>query len=211
MTSQSFKKLNIKGILPKPRLNHTMVTNGTSKFYIFGGRNNDEYYSDVWSFELLYKSINKLKSKQLKTTNKIEGRAFHGMIYYNKALYIFCGQDEDGDNRNDVWCLELSVSKYTWKNINIKNMPKLSAFTCHLYNNYILMFGGMSGDGTDNRDLYSIDLLNKEINKMEINYNNIIFKGNEAHSSCVYDDKLFIFGGCNDEGTINDNNIYYIW
>ena len=154
--------------------------------------------------------INNIEWKYIKTKNNIQERSQHGMIYYNNKIYIICGYNHTDRFLNDIHYLELKKDEYIWKKSNVRNIPKMSAFTCHLYNNNALIFGGWVNRRVTN-DLYSFDILDEKINKINIDYNNITLKERKNHASCIYDNKLFIFGGC-DAGNmnINDNNIYYI-
>ena len=152
--------------------------------------------------------IDNIKWSLIKTKNNIRERYDHGMIYYDNKIYIICGYNKDG-YMNDIHYLELKKNKFMWKRLHINNVPKMSTFSCDLYTDNALIFGGYDYNGCSN-DLYSLDILNKKFNKVKVNYNNITLHKRAYHSSCIYDNKLFIFGGCEDEFyNFQDNNIYY--
>ena len=144
---------------------------------------------------------------QLNTINSIKGRKYAGMVYYNDAIYVFCGYN--GYYLGDMYCLNLKLDTLYWKEIVIKKLPRMFGFTSHMYNDNIVIFGGKYGLINYSRDLYILNIDSNDIRKVSVNYNGIRFKKRAHHSSTVIGNKLYIYGGYN-SGVLNDTNLYYI-
>ena len=159
--------------------------------------------NDIW----IVLNHKKVKACEIKTNNNIRERYRHGMVYFMEHIYVFCGE-YFGEYLHDVCCLKRFNNEYYWETIYIKDVPRISGFSCNIYKNNILIFGGTSPCGYINK-LYSMNIVNKTFKEIKIERNNIDMieiKTRFNHSSCIVDDKLFIFGGRN----LKDNNIYFI-
>ena len=152
------------------------------------------------------KSVTDKKWKLIETSNYIEGRSSHGMIYHKNTIYIFCGSNAD-TTFNDVYCLPLDTNK--WIKMEIDDVPYISGFTCHLYRNKIIIFGGFDDEFEFTRDLYSLDFKNNKIEYLSYNKNYINFEPTSDHASIMLNDKLYIYGGTS-AGPLFGQTIYYI-
>ena len=195
-------KNKIKVYVPKKRWYHGMTTNNDDTIFMFGG-SGTQYLNDLWKIKV--KRHDKFKWEKIKTDNEIEIRCQHGLIYDNNKLYVFGGWNKIGRTLNDFHFLNLNDDPriLCWERIKITNAKKMHSFSCNLYKNKILIFGGIIDNKICN-ELYFIDMNTKEMNKIEIK-NNIIIE-RVGHDTTILHDKLFIFGGYK----IQDTRLYYI-
>ena len=149
-----------------------------------------------------------VKCQHIETGPEIGERKDFGLIHmehdvHDESLVIFGGVGYGG-NFNGVNIL--NIKSLDWRFIIIKNMPKMSSFSCDLYNGNILIFGGTINNDWSNK-LYLLNINKQEINEIKVNRNNINIPPRLYHESCILNDKLYIFGGRNHD---NDNKLYII-
>ena len=152
----------------------------------------------------------KSKWRNIRALNAPKARFDHGLIYHKKKLYVFGGFTMGHDNLSDCFCLDLSKNIPFWDDMDIENIRKMSKFSCNIYKNSILIFGGVIDDEISN-ELYCINIDEQEMFKQNVIGNNIYIAPRIEHESCILKHRLFIFGGCGKSWhNLDDNNIYYI-
>ena len=195
-------KIN-ENCLPPKRYDHGITTNNKDKVYLFGGLNSHSTsLNDLW--ELTY-NMDILKWKKIITSNSIPKRSEHGFLFNDNKLYVFGGYGSNDSMLDDFRCLDLTNNKLCWNKIKIKKMLCMYAFSYDLYENKILIFGGVN-DFYQSNELYCIDINKREMNKIDIIKNNICIPERQNHASCILHEKLYIFGGAG----IFDSKLYYI-
>ena len=149
------------------------------------------------------------KWHEMNTNNCIQSRSNHGILFHDNKLHVFGGENTFGD-LNDYYILDLTKFELIWDNVSIQNMKSMKRFSYNLYGNSIFIFGGYIDELISNK-LYSINIDNKSMNEIEIIDNNINITPSRDHSSCILNDKLFIFGGYDDKNynSISSGNILY--
>ena len=136
-------------------------------------------------------------------------RGGHTLNYYNNHLYLYggCG----GGYKSDFY--QYSIESNIWKGINDNGFetPDCHSHRTVTYNNYLILFGGLTKvtiPGSDKRVLKcynGIYLFNLDTHKWSII--NCISKPSERrkHGMCIVNRKLIIHGGINTQNEpLND-------
>ncbi|CAK90880.1 unnamed protein product (macronuclear) [Paramecium tetraurelia] len=102
-----------KGMEPAPRDGSSMTSHNKS-VYIFGGKNGDLRYNDLWQFNMLsqewiFIAINKLKNIPM-------SRSGHSLISYQNNLIVFGGIHDVTWELDDLHCFNLDLKE--WRTIN---------------------------------------------------------------------------------------------
>ena len=106
--------------------------------YLFGGGTSTGLLNDLWSFN----TENNTWNKHNLTGSEIKPREMHGMVYYNKYLYVFGGRlYEEIDNK--VYRIDTN----TYNCEVVTNLPSnMCSFSYTLFKNYIILYGGTDGN-----------------------------------------------------------------
>ena len=71
-------------------------------------------------------------------------------------MWVFGGTNEDNIKLNDLWRLDLN--SYTWQEVVVTNPPlERSGHSCDLYENYMVIFGGIYEITKELNDLQVFD------------------------------------------------------
>ncbi|KAF9168790.1 Negative regulator of mitotic exit [Actinomortierella ambigua] len=149
---KEWNKPVIQGHLPPPRHSHTASVIGTT-MYIFGGRFNGYYLSDMASFDM--KSLNGNNPRW----NKIEpagptppARAGHCAAVYDGRIYIFGGAD-DQYFYNDIWCFDPAFNR--WEAVPAYGVLPTSrqGHAACVLDDTMYIFGGMNHEDQMQGDL----------------------------------------------------------
>mmetsp|Transcript_1126 Transcript_1126/g.1017 ORF Transcript_1126/g.1017 Transcript_1126/m.1017 type:complete len:515 (+) Transcript_1126:82-1626(+) len=140
------------------------------------------------------------------TTNWIEYRAigkcperrgFHASFVYNNNLYIHGGHDIREGTMDTLWKIDLSRQDFEWEKIHTRGSYKPGNIAYHtltlLPDNKVILVGG-SNLGTDNENIYELDLSTLEW-RVDKNPKPEELTSIDEHTSLIYEDKLYIFGG----------------
>jgi hypothetical protein len=163
------------------------------------------YTSDCYRYALERKEWMPFYPVTIDDTEDL-GWQYHSTVLDGHLLYIFGGaRDDDGMNQqlsNDVSCIDLRSSiKYTvCKNGLIR--PRY-LHTAAIYDKKMWIFGGRTGEDAESlNDLFCFDFETKTWK--ELNPTTQPPAPRRAHTSFVYDDKMYIFGGWNGVECFND-------
>ena len=182
---------------PKRRSYHTSFIYKNKDLYIIGGvditerKQNDIYKIHINSTNPQWEKID-TKDKSL---DKI---AYHAGVLYNGVYYIIGGQDETLRSSNVIQ--KFSVEDGTILDPIVPDQavfPPLESHTAELYGNTAIVFGGHTNK-TYNRNVYSINLDDGTVTNLteglkEEDEN--LPKPRQLHSSLIYQDTLYIYGG----------------
>ncbi|ODV83971.1 hypothetical protein CANARDRAFT_8965 [[Candida] arabinofermentans NRRL YB-2248] len=178
-------------------------TRWLSYLYVFGGQLEDEYFNDVWSFDL--SNFRDPQTRWTKLQPK-EGQfrppplANHTMTAYTDKLYVYGGTDGK-KIYSDLLCFEAATETWTKCVLNGAFLPPpLEDHSSALYQNLLFIYGGKSLDGEPCSDLYIIDLNNYNCFRILSNLPNGPGK-RCGHSLSVdtVNEKLIIMGGDQDD------------
>ena len=144
-----------------------------------------------------------------KNSNKLDLEEVHGQIKERfeiryEGIYIFGGVDENLQETNNLFILHCFRNPLVFFEPKIKGTPPSPRSMCTMnFNNvlnFITVYGGKDSQNIFN-DLFILDIMNFQWFKIEL-FGSKIEGGRFGHCSDIVDDKLYIFGGC------DDNNKY---
>ena len=198
-------------IKPHERESFGMCNHG-NRVYIFGGYCDKKYFNDLWFLDINMKCIDKLNwiNVDNNDSDKPVARAYHSLNYYDGKLYIIGGYGPYGGKYlSDLWEYDIQKNKYSQISLDSKILPSISRHKTVIYNERMLIFGGISKDkGTGvwsyYNDMYSFDLKNYKLVKV-----NCIIKPPKRyqHGMKIVNGILYICGGLNE----NDDPLNDIW
>jgi hypothetical protein len=196
---------------PCERNSHSMTVKD-NLIYLYGGGTSSGLLNDLWSFNTEVKTWNKHNLNG----SDIKPREMHGMVYYNKYLYIFGGRlYEEIDNK--VYRIDTN----TYDCQVVTNLPSnMCSFSYSLFKNYIILYGGTDGN-VFLKDIVIYNISNDKWARSKYYPKNDISElGGKISSMMSHDeDNLIIFGGsyiqrdCNDvfivslKDLLNENNL----
>lgn len=130
------------------------------------------------------------------------GRYSHSSIIYKNKIYIFGGRLPDFASRlNSTWCYDIELQN--WKEVCTKIKPSpVFGHTCFLYDGNMITFGGVTSLYTYSNTLHSFNLETDEWNLIESN--ETLISRRAFHSGVIVGKDIYIFGGENDFGNLND-------
>lgn len=170
----------------------------------FGG---DSFFTKA-SNETYIFNLTNFEWKKIICQDKIypPGRRYHSSTIHQDHLYIFGGQSNsfvnDGSFFKDFWCLDLKNSQ--WKEIKSNNPETRRYFSFHTFGNFLYIFGGRD-DAKRMNDLWKYDIYNNKW--VELNPKGYIPTARSGHSSVIYENSIFLFGG-NDGKDVLDDKLY---
>ncbi|CAK7895944.1 kelch repeat-containing protein 1 [[Candida] anglica] len=197
---------------PPARVGHSSVLCGNA-FIIYGGDTVDTDHNGFPDNNFYLFNINNNKyTVPSHILNKPNGRYGHtiGVIALNNSssrLYLFGGQLEN-DVFNDLYYFELNTfksPKARWETVEPLNNFKPPPLTNHsmcVHKNRIYVFGGVYNNEKVSNDLWCFDAI---INKWtQIATTGAVPLPVNEHSSCMVNDKMYIYGGNDFSGVIYD-------
>jgi hypothetical protein len=128
-----------------------LYEDGTAAWMIvFGGFSIGERTNNVYSLNL-----NTEKWKLAQTTKGPEPRSNHSAVIFQDRMYIFGGISEEGEKINELWRLDLRT--YVWENLKCNgDIPSgRSGQSAIVYNEHMILFGGMKDITKETNDMYS--------------------------------------------------------
>lgn len=145
-----------KGDLPHSRDEHTSCINEFERtMVIFGGFCDGYRTNEIVKYHF---TDNRWSTVQTVDPKPIS-RSGHSAIIFNSSMYVFGGKDEDNNKLNDLWSLDLSNN--LWKQIQCPNSvvptPR-SGHSCDIFENYMVIFGGIQEITKELNDFCLFDL-----------------------------------------------------
>ena len=194
--------------VPFNRFGHTVIADGYM-IYLWGGVNYDSLCNVLFAFNCVT-----LKWSRPKVSGVTPDARFgHSAALCGRKMYIF-GGDLDGETRRfqDVHSLDLDT--FIWTYIVTDGMPptftQFHSLSC--IDEILYVFGGRSnkegqyGELVSENEIACLDLRSLTWSR-PVTKNTPI--GRESHSSFVFNNWLYIFGGFNGlTGYLNDLDMY---
>ncbi|KAG9041015.1 Negative regulator of mitotic exit [Tulasnella sp. UAMH 9824] len=151
--TREWKRVTTSGRAPQGRYGHAVTMRG-NRVFVFGGQVDEEFFNDLWSFDL--ESLKTRPRWELHTpaprSEVPRPRAGHICVTYSDKIYMFGGTD--GRSRfSDTWCFD--VPSRTWRElpcIGFIPAPR-DGHAAALVDDVIYIFGGRGVDGKDLDDL----------------------------------------------------------
>lgn len=170
------------------------------KVYIFGGADQGGNHNDMQVFDVENK-----KWKTITPTGTLPTpRTYHNHICVGDKFIVYsggqCGSDPVGDRQ--VHCFDAGTN--SWLTLNVKgDTPKPRHGHLVLgQKNKIYVHGGMSGTHFYD-DLHVLDLEKKSWSVMKQKKGSMPC-ARAAHGGVITDDSIYIFGGMNRDGALDD-------
>lgn len=172
-----------------------------SYLYVFGGQLEDEYYSDIWKFNLTNFRDPKTSWVKIDPSNSKAGiipspLANHTMTAFEDKLYVYGGFDGKFVH-DDLLRFDPITEDWTKCDLHGKGRPPaLQDHAAALYQNLLFIYGGKLEDDSLSSDLYVIDL--KTYNCWKIKSDLAFNPGPRCGYSLTADivnEKLVIMGG----------------
>lgn len=181
---------------PSKRSCHSSFIYQNTKLYIVGGVDISEQKLDDIYFTDLSVSEPEWKKVEL-SGEKLEKIAYHAGVLKDDVYYIIGGQNENLFRLNKIQRLDLKTNTLLPPITPDETVfPPIESHTALLYNNRIIIYGGIIDKGY-NRHIYSFDLESNEITNLTKDIDEKIMPPlRAAHSTAIISDKMYIFGGC---------------
>ena len=121
-----------------------------------------------------------------------------------EGIYIFGGLDQNLQPTNSIYILHIFKNPLVLFEPNVKGTPPSPRFssTINYYRslNYIVLYGGKNLNKVFN-DLFILDIMN--FTWISVQLFGSINEERAEHCCEIFQDKLFIFGGCNETNFLN--------
>lgn len=133
-----------------------LYEDGTAAWMVvFGGYAAGERSSNVYTLNLASE-----KWKQAQTSKGPEGRSNHTAVIFKDHMYVFGGTNDEGEKLRDFWKLDMRT--YHWEEvIGQGEVPSgRSGHSCVIYNDVMIIFGGMKDITKETNDMYSYQFEN---------------------------------------------------
>ncbi|KAK9374864.1 uncharacterized protein V1513DRAFT_479202 [Lipomyces chichibuensis] len=209
-STHQWSKAIVTGSRPPARYGHTMNIIG-SKLYVFGGQFDNNFFNDLYSFDLNTVQgattesrweLNKPASDAIPPT-----RSNHSAATFNGKLYIFGGTNSS-ECYNDTWCFDpIAV---TWKQLScVGYFPKpCEGHKAAIVGNIMYIFGGRSSDGTNLRNLASLKLTTNRW----YTFQNMgpAPSARSGHTMSAFGSKIFTLGGQPAPGSPEDYSMAFV-
>jgi hypothetical protein len=171
--------------------------NWSSELFVFGGQLNNNYFNDLWKFNLSnFKNPNN-KWIKIKPMGEIPPPLTnHSMTAFNENLYVFGGQNSSFIN-DQLYCYNYLKNEWIICKLNGPSFPPpLYSHSSAIYGSLLFIYGGKLSNDLTSDDFFIIDLSNLNSWKLK---NSLLFSpgARYGHSITVNsnDEKILIMGG----------------
>jgi N-acetylneuraminic acid mutarotase len=196
LTTKQWKKIETKGTVPCKRQGHS--SNLYNNFIIVFGGSTLSPLNDLYKYNLYDKEWSEISVIGVKPSP----RHSHQTCIIQDKLYLYGGFHES--YLDDFWMFHFKTS--SWKEIDMSTMNctpgKRIGHSLIARNGIIFLIFG--NDGRDvNNDIYEFE--NGKWKKLTCTGD---IPRKRAHHISVVSDRMFVFGGCDDDGQMNDFYIF---
>ncbi|KAJ5070841.1 kelch repeat protein [Anaeramoeba ignava] len=150
--THKWSTIETSGDIPKARLALGMC-GFEDKLWITCGFDYSTYFQDTFEFDLTTE-----KWTQIHSEKHPQARYSFSLLYHNSFMYLFGGVPQFQKRLNDTW--QFNTIKKHWE--KIEPFGKLpvgrSSHTAIIHNNSMVIFGGLSSNGSRVNDLQMLDL-----------------------------------------------------
>lgn len=198
---KKWKKCELSGCFPEKFSNAAGTLIG-NEWYIIGGLIDNEQSANIYVVDL-----DTLEGKLIHNVSCIPIDSHTANAIDDENILIFGGYI-GVQKSNKIYQYSMHSKSFTELSVyGSKPLPR----TCHstvLLNNTLIVFGGIDESGGKLSDLWKFDLQLKQW--FEVSSNEGFWpKARSGHSACVYDGKMYVFGG--NFGQIQETNEMIYW
>jgi N-acetylneuraminic acid mutarotase len=192
---------------PSRRCNHISFIHQTW-LYVHGGADiNKGKMSDTYRISLAQSNFTEApKWNLLECTGVLpEAMSHQAGAMVGETYYMVGGELQTGGSTNNIYMFHVEKSKWEKRIFVDEDLPSISGHTCNYYNpsNSLILFGGYS-KGTYLNSVYMYDVNKNDWSKFpndkqnNSDEKNILSPiGRVAHSSVIWNEFLFVYGGQN--------------
>ena len=189
-------KIKTSGPTPGERYGHSL-SYLNPYFILFGGNFNPHLSNDIWIINVSDTDHHWLKIDYINDKDKIPiERLYHTSEVcnygkYKNKLIIFGGRDPKNNPLNDLWVLDIKDNKGEWVQLFPKNNEnKLTPRNNHsmlFYDSLLIILGGKSSSSNK----IPIEVFDME-NSNYFSFRTLLMN---RHSSFIFDEDIYFFGG----------------
>ena len=197
--------------VPFQRYGHSVVANG-DLIYLWGGRNDNRADNTLYCFD----TVSRQWLARPAVTGCIPGaRDGHTAVVINDKMYIFGGYEEIMERfSNDIYVLDLKT--YVWKYQQAGGTPPSwrDFHSAIGLDNKMFVFGGrsdLSGPNHSQQEIYCNVIMYFDVSTntwVKPETSGTPPKGRRSHSSFVYNNEIYIFGGYNGVDRLHFNDLF---
>uniref|UniRef100_M4B3V7 Attractin/MKLN-like beta-propeller domain-containing protein n=1 Tax=Hyaloperonospora arabidopsidis (strain Emoy2) TaxID=559515 RepID=M4B3V7_HYAAE len=202
---KSWTIVEVKGTQPPPGYGQTMCAND-NKLYLFGGTSGHVYVNDLYIFD----EATKIWRKEETGGKRPSPRYKHQATMIDNRMYIVGGGLYDPPT-GPIDTYYLDVGTLEWHDVECSgNIPKsriahtISQLSSDPYR--LVMFGGRDDSGSRQNEMSELNLRTGEWRIFTNNEGSYQPDPRDFHTSVVYDDRIFVFGGSN--GVERNNDVF---
>lgn len=183
----------------------------SSQLFVFGGQLNDQYFNDLWRFDLSkFKDPNNQWLKIHAKGDIPPLLANYTMTACNNKLYLYGGHNNTTIN-NNLYCYDALKNEWSICRLSGLSPPALYGHSATILGTLLFIYGGRLSDDNNSGDLFVIDLSTFSCWKLQPNlpYSPGPRYGHSITVNPV-EEKLIIMGGDiydNDFNGIDDSSI----
>ncbi|KAE9404389.1 galactose oxidase [Gymnopus androsaceus JB14] len=174
---------------PIGQYGHTMTMVQKIKFVVFGGQANEEFFNDLWSFDLLRRKWELIEPI---SPGKPAQQAGHVCINYKDHIVIFGGADRQY-HYNDTWSFDLITRK--WSELICAGCipaPR-EGHAAALVDDDMYVLSGRGANGKDLNDLAAFKLSNQQWYTFP--YIGPAPSARAGHAMASFGARVFVLGG----------------
>lgn len=203
-----WQSVALQGSTPPPLVGASMCVLGNS-LYVFGGANFDSAaYSDIYSYSTASSQWSLMNIAGFAPT----ARAYHAMActaYVSPSkIFVFGGETASGTLLSDtVQLTDPTGTGVAWSLPPVTgSIPSARrSHTLTHSNGKLYLFGGSGTSGTKMSDCYRLDVSTLVWTSLATSGD--VPTGRDGHTATILDEKLYIFGGADNSGRLNDVRI----
>lgn len=161
MKTFAWTQLKTRGDIVLPRDEHSAVVDEpNSQMLVFGGFQEGERTNDTLIYNLKTNVWAKVKLPD--NAPRPCPRSGHAAVVFNNSMYVFGGKADNSVKLNDLWAFNIQSQAWTRLNPVDEVRPETrSGHTACLYENFILIFGGIFEVTRELNDVYAFSLAQK--------------------------------------------------
>jgi len=184
------------------RCYHTNVVYN-NKMWIIGGRSSsgsfDTYMNDVW-----YSSDSIIWTKTISPVS-FPAREGHISLAYDNKIWVIGGFYNNSVYMNDVWC---STDGFMWAQVTSSAaFSRRRGLTGVIFDNKMWVIGGYSSVGSSQTYMNDVWYSTDGVTWTQAT-TSADFPARYGHTSVVYNDKMWVIGGCSGS-SVYRNDVWY--